>query len=137
MRKKEGNMGNRRLLDQVRDKIRLKHYSVRTEDAYISWIKNYIIFNHKKHPSEMGATEITKYLTWLAIKKNVAASTQNQALKAIVFLYSRFSIRKLEIFQVQSGLKNPFLFLLFYHISKLKNLIFYKWNMAGYAWIAL
>lgn len=82
-------MGNRRLLDQVRDKIRLKHYSIRTEDAYISWIRDYIIFNHKKHPIEMGAVEITKYLTWLAIKKNVAASTQNQALNAIVFLYKQ------------------------------------------------
>ena len=80
-------MGNGRLLDQVRDKIRLKHYSIRTEEAYISWIKDHIIFNHKKHPSEMGTIEITKYLTWLATRKNVAASIQNQALNAIVFCY--------------------------------------------------
>jgi site-specific recombinase XerD len=103
MRKLEGNMGNRRLLDQVRDKIRLKHYSIRTEEAYIAWIKDYIIFNHKKHPIEMGATEISKYLTWLAIRKNVAASTQNQALNAIVFLYKQ--VLNLEIGNISGAIR--------------------------------
>ena len=83
------NLGNKRLLEQVRDTVRLKHYSIRTEQAYIYWIKNYIVYNDKKHPCGMGATEIRNYLTWLATYKNVAASTQNQALNAIVFLYKQ------------------------------------------------
>nr|WP_305854689.1 integron integrase [Candidatus Nitrotoga sp. BS] len=74
-------------MDQVRDKIRYKHYSLSTENTYISWIKQYIIFNSKRHPTEMGAAEVEKFLTYLATKRNVASSTQNQALSAILFLY--------------------------------------------------
>ncbi len=76
-----------RLLDQVRDVIRLKHYSIRTEQAYLGWIKRYILFHAKRHPREMGADEITRFLTDLAVRGNVTASTQNQALNAILFLY--------------------------------------------------
>ncbi|CAH1388092.1 phage integrase N-terminal SAM-like domain-containing protein [Candidatus Nitrotoga sp. M5] len=75
-----------KLLDQVRDKIRYKHYSLSTENTYISWIKQYIIFNGKRHPTEMGAAEVEKFLTYLATKRNVASSTQNQALSAILFV---------------------------------------------------
>ncbi len=76
-----------RLLDQVRYKIRAKHYSIRTEDAYTDWIKKFIIFHKKRHPTEMGAFEIETFLTYLAVKRKCSASTQNQALSAILFLY--------------------------------------------------
>jgi integron integrase len=77
----------KKLLDQVRDAIRLKHYSIRTEQAYVGWIKRYIYFHGMRHPSEMGAPEVEAFLTYLAVKENVAASTQNQALSALLFLY--------------------------------------------------
>ena len=76
-----------RLLDQVREKIRLKHYSIRTEQAYVDWIKRYILFHGKRHPQEMGKREVEQFLSHLAVERNVAASTQNQALSAILFLY--------------------------------------------------
>ena len=76
-----------KLLDQVRDLIRLKHYSIRTEQAYLGWIRRFILFHHKRHPKEMGKTEIEAFLTHLAVQENVAASTQNQAMNAILFLY--------------------------------------------------
>jgi integron integrase len=77
----------KRLLDQVRDAIRLKHYSIRTEESYVTWIKRYILFHNKRHPKEMTITEIEAFLTHLAVQQNVAASTQNQALSALLFLY--------------------------------------------------
>jgi integron integrase len=77
----------KRLLDQVRDAVRLKHYSIRTEEAYINWVKRYIVFHNKRHPAEMGAPEIEAFLTHLAVKETVAASTQNQAFSALLFLY--------------------------------------------------
>jgi len=76
-----------RLLDQVRNTIRTKHYSLRTEEAYVEWIKRFIFFHNKRHPNEMGAAEINQYISYLAVNRNVAASTQNQALCAILFLY--------------------------------------------------
>lgn len=78
-----------RLIDQVRNVLRLHHYSVRTEEAYIQWIKRFIFFHNKRHPNEMGEKEIRNYLTHLAVDKHVSASTQNQALSAILFLYKR------------------------------------------------
>lgn len=77
----------KKLLDQVREAIRLKHYSYRTEQSYVDWIKRYILFHAKRHPSEMGAPEILAYITFLANDRQVSASTQNQALSAILFLY--------------------------------------------------
>ncbi|MDD2390151.1 MAG: phage integrase N-terminal SAM-like domain-containing protein [Desulfobacterales bacterium] len=76
-----------KLLNQVRYAIRAKHYSIRTEDAYVQWIRRYILFHNKRHPRDMGSTEINQFLTHLAVKGNVAASTQNQALSALLFLY--------------------------------------------------
>jgi len=76
-----------RLLDRVRQAIRLKHYSIRTEEAYVNWIKRFILFHNKRHPKDMGAPEIETFLTHLAVDLNVAASTQNQALSALLFLY--------------------------------------------------
>jgi len=73
---------NKKLLDRVRDAIRLKHYSYRTEGAYVNWIKRYIFFHGIRHPAEMGAPEVQAFLTHLAVDQNVAPSTQNQALSA-------------------------------------------------------
>jgi len=77
----------KRLLDIVRDKIRVKHYSISTEKTYVHWIKCYILFHDKKHPLEMGKDEIEQYLTSLAVKNRVSPTTQNQAFSAILFLY--------------------------------------------------
>jgi integron integrase len=77
----------RKLLDIVRDKIRVKHYSMSTERTYIHWIKHYIFFHNKKHPIEMGKEEIEQFLTFLAVQKKVSPTTQNQAFSAILFLY--------------------------------------------------
>ena len=76
-----------KLLDQVRGKIRLKHYSIRTEQAYVDWIRRFILFHNKRHPTDMGASEVEAFLTHLAVKGKVAASTQNQARSALLFLY--------------------------------------------------
>ena len=76
-----------KLLDQVREAIRARHYSRRTEDVYVYWIRRYIVFHDKTHPSGMGAREIAAFLGWLAVQRKVSASTQNQALAAILFLY--------------------------------------------------
>jgi integrase len=76
-----------RLLDQVREAIRARHYSRRTEKTYVAWIRRYIFFHGKRHPAEIGAPEITRFLTSLAVDSKVAASTQNQALSALLFLY--------------------------------------------------
>jgi integron integrase len=76
-----------KLLDQVRDAIRTRHYSYRTEEAYVGWIRRFILFHGKRHPADMGAGEITQFLTTLAVGRHVSASTQNQALNALVFLY--------------------------------------------------
>ena len=75
------------LLDEVRGKLRFLHYSLRTEQSYVGWIKRYILFHGKRHPKEMGATEVTAFLSSLAVERNVAAATQNQALAALLFLY--------------------------------------------------
>src|SRR6201993_1770402 len=79
--------GKPKLLDQVRNVIRRKHYSIRTEQAYIDWIKRFIIYHGKRHPGEMAEEEVAEFLTHLARDLNVAASTQNQALSALLFLY--------------------------------------------------
>ena len=76
-----------KLLDRVRHAIRTRHYSRRTEEAYVHWIRRYILFHRKTHPSEMGVAEISRFLTFLAVDLHVSASTQNQALSALLFLY--------------------------------------------------
>lgn len=76
-----------KLLDQVRDRIRTKHYSLRTETQYVQWIRRFILFHGKRHPQEMGAVEVEAFLTHLAVTGKVSASTQNQALSALLFLY--------------------------------------------------
>jgi integrase len=76
-----------KLLDRVRAAIRARHYSRRTEKAYVAWIRRYIFFHDKRHPADMGAPEVTRFLSSLAVDRKVAASTQNQALSALLFLY--------------------------------------------------
>ena len=76
-----------KLMDRVRQAIRVRHYSSRTEEAYVGWIRRYIVHNGKKHPSDMGPAEVAAFLTWLAETRHVSASTQNQALSAVLFLY--------------------------------------------------
>jgi hypothetical protein len=77
------------LLDQVRNKIRLKNYAYSTEKAYVHWIKRFILFHNKRHPLDMGASEIEVFLTYLAIEEHVTAFTQNQALCRLLFLYNQ------------------------------------------------
>jgi integron integrase len=83
----------KKLLDQVRDTLRVKHYAYRTEEAYVDWIRRYILFHNKRHPQEMAEAEVQAFLTHLAVEGNVAASTQNQALSALQFLY-RYVLQK-------------------------------------------
>jgi integrase len=71
----------------VRDQIRTLHYSIRTEEAYLKWIRQFILFHGKRHPNDMGALDVSRFLSHLAIERNVAASIQNQALSALLFLY--------------------------------------------------
>jgi len=79
--------GSPKLLDRVRAAIRLRHYSGRTEESYLPWIRRFILYHGKRHPSEMGAREIAAFLSHLAVQRHVSSSTQNQALSAIIFLY--------------------------------------------------
>lgn len=81
--------GQPRLLDQVREQIRLRHYSIRTERVYCEWVKRFIRFHHYRHPAEMAAAEVEAFLSDLAVRGNVSASTQNQALSALLFLYKQ------------------------------------------------
>jgi integron integrase len=87
----------KKLIEQLQDVIRLKHYSYQTEKTYIHWIKRYILFQNKQHPKDMGGKEIEAFLTDLAVNQKVAASTQNQALHAILFLYKEVLRQELDL----------------------------------------
>jgi integron integrase len=76
-----------RLLDQVRDRVRIKHYSIRTEQAYVDWVRRFVVFCDLRHPRELGREEVEAFLTHLAVAGRVSASTQNQAKSALLFLY--------------------------------------------------
>ncbi|MCL6547083.1 MAG: phage integrase N-terminal SAM-like domain-containing protein [Bryobacteraceae bacterium] len=78
-----------RLLDRVREACRIRHYRIRTEEAYVDWIQRFMLFHHKRHPLEMEAAEINQFLTHLALNGQVSASTQNQAFAALLFLYQK------------------------------------------------
>jgi integron integrase len=84
-----------KLLDRARSEIRVRHYSIRTEEAYLAWIRRFLRFHHMQHPRDMGAEEVNRFLTHLAVDKHVAASTQRQALSAILFLYREVLAQKL------------------------------------------
>jgi integron integrase len=99
--------GKPKLLDQVRDVIRRKHYSIRTEQAYIDWIKRFIIYHGKRHPGEMAEEEVAEFLTHLARNLNVAASTQNQALSALLFLYKEVLKHEIGWLQKVERAKKP------------------------------
>lgn len=100
-------MGRSRLLDQVRGILRIHHYSIRTEEVYIQWIKRFILFHNKRHPLEMGEHEVTTFLTHLAVDKHVSASTQNQALSALLFLYKKVLNLELEWLEDVVRAKRP------------------------------
>ena len=76
-----------KLLDRMRAEIRVRHYSIRTEEAYIDWARRYILFHEKRHPKDMGADEVQSFLSYLAMERKVSSSTQNQAKSALLFLY--------------------------------------------------
>jgi integron integrase len=97
----------RKLLDRVRWHLRVKRYSIRTEQVYVDWIRRYILFHGKRHPEEMGEKEIAEFLTHLAIEKHVAASTQNQALSALLFLYQQVLDHKLDYIDKIERVKRP------------------------------
>ena len=88
-------IGRPRLLQRVHEAIRVRHYSRRTEEAYVHWIKRLIYFHGKRHPETMGEAEVTAFLNHLAVERHVAAATQNQALSAILFLYRQVLGREL------------------------------------------
>ena len=96
-----------RLLDQVRDTIRRKHYSIRTELSYIDWIRRFIYFHKKQHPRELNESHITEFLNFLAVQRKVASSTQNQALCALVFLYREVIKKDLAQFENLVHAKRP------------------------------
>ena len=99
-----------KLLDQLRNAIRLKHYPLNTETAYVSWAKRYILFHHKRHPNEMDARYIQAFLTDLAVNRNVAASTQNQAFNALLFLFKHVLRREFgEINGVVRAKRKPYI----------------------------
>ena len=80
----------KKLLDIVRDKIQVKHYSMKTEQSYVGWIKRYILFHNKRHPIDMGKKEIEQFLTWLAVEQKVSPDTQNQAFQPYCFYIKKF-----------------------------------------------
>lgn len=84
-----------KLLDEVRNTLRVHHYAMKTEKSYVQWIKRFILFHKKRRPKDMGKLEVEAFLTWLAVKRQVAPSTQNQALQAILFLYRK--VLKIEL----------------------------------------
>lgn len=92
----------KKLLDIVRDKIRFKHYSISTEKTYVHWIKHYIFFHNKKHPIDMGKSEIEEFLTSLAIKNKVSPTTQNQAFSALLFLYKEVLCVDMSTWNIQA-----------------------------------
>jgi len=89
-----------KLLDQVRNSLKQRNYSYRTEQTYVGWIKRFILYHNKRHPKEMGEKEIEEYLTYLAVQKKVAPATQNQALNSIIYLYKY--ILKRDIGEIQA-----------------------------------
>ena len=95
------------LLDRVREAIRVRHYSLRTEEVYLQWVRRYILFHGKRHPDDMGEAEVAAFLSYLAMERNVAAATQNQALSAILFLYTNVLGRDLDWLKDVARAKRP------------------------------
>jgi len=100
------------LLDQYRDQIRVKQYSPRTEKTYINWVREYILFHNKRHPREMGVDEIYQFITHLVVERKASASTQNQAISAILFLNRNVLVMELDeaahtFIRPQKGMRVP------------------------------
>ncbi len=102
-----GEASKPKLLDQIRQLMRLRHYSLRTEEAYVGWIRRYILFHGKRHPRDLAESDIAGFLSSLAIKGRVAASTQNQALNALLFLYKEVLRRELGFIGETLRVKRP------------------------------
>ena len=96
-----------RLLDLVREAIRRRHYSDRTEEAYVHWVKRFVLFSGKRHPAGLGAAEVTAFLNHLVHERNVASSTQNQARAAILFLYKEVLAQPLPWLRELDHAKRP------------------------------
>lgn len=124
-----------KLIDQVRAAIRVKHYSPRTEEAYWNWIKRFILFHNKRHPNDLSEAEISAFLSDLAVNKRVSASTQTQALSAILFLYSEVLHKPLDwidnIARAKRPSRLPVVFTKQEVQSILRNLDGTKWLMAS------
>ena len=93
-----------KLLEQVVTRMRVKHYSLRTEKSYVDWIKRYIFHFNKRHPKDLGANEVEQFLTYLVVEGKVAASTQNQAKSALLFLYKEVCEKSFIAFNIASFL---------------------------------
>jgi hypothetical protein len=96
-----------KFLEQVRIILCTRHYSLRTEEAYLGWIRRFILFHGKRHPQEMGGTEVAAFLNYLAGERAVAAATQNQALNALIFLYDVVLERKLGVLEGLHRVRRP------------------------------
>lgn len=124
-----------RLLDQVGNVIRVKHYSIRTEQSYVQWIRRYILFHNKKHPKDMGEKEINAFLKHLAVNRNVSASTQTQALSAILFLYKEVLGQEIgfieNIYRAKKPKRIPVVFTRDEIRAVMKHLKGEKWTMAN------
>ncbi len=97
----------KKLLERVRDHLRLKHYSYRTEQAYLHWIRRYILFHNKQHPKDMSGDHVQEFLVQLSVKENVASATQNQALSALLFLYREVIQQEIDISFERFGAARP------------------------------
>ena len=124
-----------KLLEQMRDRVRARHYSIRTEETYLRRVRDFILFHRKRHPREMGAAEVRDYLTHLAVSRNVAASTQSEALSALLFLYREVLEIKLEwvegVVRAKRPARLPVVFTREEARAVLDRLDGTKWLMAG------
>ncbi len=116
-------MDKPKLLDRVRNLMRMRHLSRKTERAYVGYIRKFILFHHKRHPAEMGVEEIRDYLTYLAVEKNVAASTQNVAFNALIFLYKQVLQIDLPLIQGVLRAKKPQRLPVVFSSDEAKNII--------------
>jgi integron integrase len=121
-----------RLLDRVRAEIRARHYSRRTEEAYVHWIRGYILFHGKRHPADLGAAHVTAFLTSLATERSVAASTQNQAFSALTFLYRDVLRQDLGVIQHAPRAKSPFRVPVVLSVNEVRRV---PGQMSGTSWL--
>src|SRR5205807_10330869 len=124
-----------KLRDHARDLMRTRHLSIRTEEAYLTWIKRYILFHNKQHPAKLVAKDVTAFLSYLAVERHVSASTQNQALSAILFLYREVLDHKIDwitdVIRAQKPKRLPVVFTKQETQAVLLRLSGTTWLMAG------